>query len=205
MDLSRLKIFQTQKALQHRLLQTWPRNTESTTAQTPQQKENTAQFLPGTPIIERETDTELFFTAARPKSQDETDSSTSVTLEWRNLPIVRAVTQRNLAGKLVCPFSACGKQYVSVVQLCKHLLRDHHKDLSINDRKNIMGITSTPSEGSKSPSVSVSPLKTRSGGMKKKTFTVSPVQTRSKSRKIPTTDADAIKKKLLFPAKYPKL
>ena len=105
----------------------------SITAQTPQQKENTAQFLPGTPIIEREPDTELFFTAARPKSQDETDSSTSVTPEWQNSPIARAVTQRNLAGKLVCPFSACEKQYVSDVQLGKHLLRDHHKDLSIND------------------------------------------------------------------------
>ena len=78
-----------------------------------------------------------FFTAARPKSQDETDSSSSVTPEWRNSPIARAVTQRNLAGKLVCPFSACGKIYVSDVQLGKHLLRDHHKDLSLNNRKNI--------------------------------------------------------------------
>ena len=52
----------------------------STTAQTPQQKENTAQFLPTTPIIEREPDTELFYTAGRPKSQDNT--STPVTPEW---------------------------------------------------------------------------------------------------------------------------
>ena len=81
----------------------------STTAQTPQQKGNTAQFLPSTPIIKREPDTELFYTAGRPKSQD--DTSTSVTPEWQNSPIARAVTQRNLDGKLVCPFSACGKQY----------------------------------------------------------------------------------------------
>ena len=66
-----------------------------------------------------------------------------------------------------------------------------------------MGITSTPSEGSKSPSVSVSPLKTRIRRRDKKTFTVSPVQTRSESRKIPETDEDAVKK-LLFPGKCPK-
>ena len=66
-------------------------------------------------------------------------------------------------------------------------------------------ITCVSSQASKSPSVLVSSLKTGSGGVKKKTFTISPVQTRSKTKKLSTTVADAVKEKLLFPGKYPKL
>ena len=175
----------------------------STTAQTPQQKENTAQFLPTTPIIKRKPDTEFFYTAGRPKSQD--DISTPVMPEWRNLPVVKALTQRNSDGKIVCPFTACGKQYVSDAQFGKHMMRDHFKELSMTDTEKIKDITSTSSQVSKTPSVSISSLKTGSGGAKKKTFTISPVQTRSKSKKLSTTDADAVKKKLLFPGKYLKL
>ena len=136
----------------------------STTAQTPQQKENTAKFLPTTPIIERKPNTELFHTAGRPKSQD--DTSTPVTPEWRNSPVEKALTQRNLDGKIVFPFTACGKQYVSDAQFSKHLIRDR-KELSIKDTEKIRDITSVSSQGSKSPSVSISSLKTGSGGAKK--------------------------------------
>ena len=116
------------------------------------------------------------------------------------------MTQRNSDGKIVCPFTACGKQYVSDAQFGKHLMRDHYKELSMKDTEKISeDITSVSSQASKSPSVSISSLKTGSGGAKKKTFTISPVQTRSKSKKLSTTDADAVKKKLLFPGKYPKL
>ncbi len=176
----------------------------STTAQTPQQKENTAQFLPTTPVMEREPDPDLFYTASRPKSKD--DTSTPDVPEWRNSPVIKALTQKNSDGKIVCPFSACGKQYVDDAQFGKHLVRDHMKELSIFDTEKIgKDIASVSSQASKSPSASTSSLKTGSGGAKKKTFTISPVQTRSKSKKLSTTDADAVKKKLLFPGKYPKL
>ena len=92
-------------------------------------------FLPSTPIIEREPDTELFYTAGRPKSQD--DTSTLVTPEWRNSPVVKALTQRNSGGKIVCPFTACGKQYVSDAQFGKHMMRDHYKELSMKDTEKI--------------------------------------------------------------------
>ena len=117
-------------------------------------------------------------TTERPKSQDETDSSTYVTSEWQNSPIARAVTQKNSAGKLVCPFSTCRKQHVSDLQLGKNLLKDHHKDLSMKDRKNIMEFTSTPLRSLKSSSPEVSPVKIQSEGSKKKSATISPVQTR---------------------------
>ena len=176
----------------------------STTAQTPQQKENTAQFLPTTPVMEREPDPDLFYTASRPKSKD--DTSTPDVPEWRNSPVIKALTQKNSDGKIVCPFTACGKQYVDDAQFGKHLVRDHMKELSIFDTEKIgKDIASVSSQASKSPSASMSSLKTGSGGAKKKTFTISPVQTRSKSKKLSTTDADAVKKKLLFPGKYPKL
>ena len=139
----------------------------STTAQTPQQKENTAQFSPTTPIMEREPDPDLFYTAGRPKSQDDTSSPDMP--EWRNLPVVKALTQRNSDGKIVCPFTACGKQYVSDAQFGKHIIRDHNKELSMIDTEKIKkDITSVFSQASKSPSVSVSSLKTGSGGAKRK-------------------------------------
>ena len=91
----------------------------STTAQTPQQKENIAQFSPTTPIMEREPNPDLFYTAKRPKSQDHT--SIPDMPEWRNLPVIKALTQKNSDGKIVCPFTACGKQYVSDAQFGKHI------------------------------------------------------------------------------------
>ena len=176
----------------------------SATAQTPQQKENIAQFSPTTPIMEREPNPDLFYTAKRPKSQD--DTSIPDMPEWRNSPVIKALTQRNSEGKIVCPFTACGEQYVNDAQFGKHIVRDHNKELSIVDTEKISkDIASVSSQASKSPSAPMSSLKTGSGGAKKKTFTISPVQTRSKSKKLLTTDADAVKKKLLFQGKYPKL
>ena len=45
--------------------------------------------------------------------------------EWRNSPIAKAVTEKNAAGKLVCPFTDCAKQYVGILQLGKHMMKDH--------------------------------------------------------------------------------
>ena len=110
----------------------------------------------------------------------------------------KGIDKRNLDGKIVCPFSACGKQYVSDAQFGKHLMRDHYKELSMKDTEKIRDITSVSSQESKSPSVPISSLKTGSGGVKKKTHTISPVQTRSKSKKLSKTDADAVKKNYFF-------
>ena len=67
-----------------------------------------------------------------------------VVLEWRNTPIAKAVTEKNASGKLVCPFPNCGKQYVGIPQFGKHMMKDHYKELSVRDKKKIIGITSTP-------------------------------------------------------------
>ena len=169
----------------------------------PQQKENTAQFSPTTPIIEREPYTDLFYTAGRPKSQD--DTSTPVMPEWRNSPVIKALTQRNSDGKIVCPFTACGKQYVSDAQFGKHIMRDHNEELSIVDTEKISkDITSVSSQASKSPSVSVSSLKTGSGGAKKKTFTISPLQTRSKTKNYQQL-MQMLLKKITFSGKIPEV
>ena len=117
--------------------------------------------------MEGEPDPDLFYTAGRPKSQD--DTSTPDMPEWRNSPVVKALTQRNSDSKIVCPFTACGKQYFSDAQFGKHIIRDHNKELSMIDTEKIKkDITSVSSQASKSPSVSVSSLKTGSGGAKKK-------------------------------------
>ena len=169
----------------------------STTAQTPQQKENIAQFSPTTPIMEREPDPDLFYTASRPKSQD--DTSTPDMPEWRNLPVIKALTQRNSDGKIVCPFTACGKHYVNDAQFGKHIVRDHKKELSIVDTEKISkDIASVSSQASKSPSAPMSSLKTGSGGAKKKTFTISPVQTRSKSKNFQQLMQMLLKKNYFF-------
>ena len=145
--------------------------------------------------------------------------TTPIATEWQNSPIVRAVTEKNPAGKLVCPFSNCAKQYVSTLQLGKHLMKDHYKDLSMRDKTEVIEMTSTPHRrskgvGSSSPSFPVTPVKVRfstgkaqSRGMTKRKSTdagISPAQTRSKTRKMFKPDADSVKK-IFFPGKYPKL
>ena len=77
---------------------------------------------------------------ARTNSPNEMDYSYSlpaikspVMLEWRNTPIAKAATEKNATGKLVCPFPDCGKQYVSILQLGKHMMKGHYKELSVRD------------------------------------------------------------------------
>ena len=65
-------------------------------------------------------------------------------LKWRNTPIAMAVTEKNAAGKIVCPFPNCGKQYVGIPQFGKHMMKDHYKELSVRDKNKIIGMTSTP-------------------------------------------------------------
>ena len=120
----------------------------STPAQIPQQEES---ILPSTCIIEREPDTERSSSPERSKSPNKTKFSTPVGTEWRETPIVEAMTQRNSRGRFVCPFYDCRKQYINEAQLGRHLLRDHYKDMSMRDRKTVKGMTSSPYARTKSP------------------------------------------------------
>ena len=88
---------------------------------------------------------------ARTNSPNEMDYSCSlsaikspVVLKWRNTPIAKAVTEKNAAGKIVCPFPNCGAQYVGIPQFGKHMMKDHYKELSVRDKNKIFGMTSTP-------------------------------------------------------------
>ena len=124
-----------------------------------------------------------------------------VVLEWRNTPIEKAVTEKNAAGKLVCPFPNCGKQYVGIPQFGKHMMKDHYKELSVRDKKKIIGMTSTPRRrlkgvGSSSPSFPLTPVKIRfsagkaqsKGATKRNSadadMTPAQTKTRSKSMKM---------------------
>ena len=89
-----------------------------------------------------------------------------VVLEWRNTPIAKVVTEKNAAGKLVCPFPDCEKQYISILQLGKHMMKSHYKELSVRDKRKIIEMTSTPRRrlkgiGSSFPSYPVTPVKIR--------------------------------------------
>ena len=88
---------------------------------------------------------------ARTNNPNETDYSyalsaikSPVVLKWRNTPIAKAVKEKNAAGKIVCPFPNCGKQYVGIPQFGKHMMKDHYKELSIRDQNKIFRMTSTP-------------------------------------------------------------
>ena len=122
-------------------------------------------------------------------------------LKWRNTPIAKAVTEKNAAGKIVCPFPNCGKQYVGIPQFGKHKMKDHYKELSVRDKKKIIGMTSTPRRrlkgvGSSSPSFPLTPVKIRfsagkaqSKGATKRSsadadMTPAQTKTRSKSMKM---------------------
>ena len=65
-------------------------------------------------------------------------------LKWQNTPIAKALKEKNAAGKIVCPFSGCGKQYVGIPQFGKHMMKDHYKELSVRDQNKISQMTSTP-------------------------------------------------------------
>ena len=67
-----------------------------------------------------------------------------VVLKWRNTPIAKAVKEKNPAGKIVCPFPNCEKQYVGIPQFGKHMMKDHYEELSVRDKNKIFGMTSTP-------------------------------------------------------------
>ena len=56
----------------------------------------------------------------------------------RNTPIAKAVKEKNAAGKIVCPFPNCGKQYVGIPQFGKHMMKDHYKELSVMDKNKIL-------------------------------------------------------------------
>ena len=58
-----------------------------------------------------------------------------VVLKWRNTPIAKAVKEKNAAGKIVCPFPNCGKQYVGIPQFSKHMMKNHYKELSVRNKK----------------------------------------------------------------------
>ena len=146
---------------------------------------------------------------ARTNSPNEMDYSYSIpaikspiVTVWQNSPIAKAVTEKNAAGKLVCPFDNCGKQYVSILQLGKHMMKEHYKDLSRDwDKRKIIGMTSTPCRrlkgvGSSSPSFPLTPVTIRfsagkaqsKGATKRKSadadMTPAQTQTRSKSMKM---------------------
>ena len=114
-------------------------------------------------------------------------------------PIERAVTEKNAAGKLVCPFSNCAKQYVGILQLGRHMIKDPYQDLSLRDKRKVREMTSTPRRrlkgvGSSSPSFPVTPVKVRfstgkaqSRGTTKRNSNdadMTPAQTRSKKEKM---------------------
>ena len=112
-----------------------------TTAQIPQQEEFS------TPMIERQPVTERSISPERTKSPNESAYSTSVGTqwrEWRETPVIEAMTQRNSKGKLVCPIPDCQKQYVDEAQLGKHLLKEHPKDIGLKDKKTIKGMIPSP-------------------------------------------------------------
>ena len=111
---------------------------------------------------------------ARTNSPNEMDYSyalsaikSPVVLKWRNTPIAKAVTEKNAAGKIVCPFPNCGKQYVGILQFGKHMMKDHYKELSVRDKNKIFQMTSTPRKrrlrgvGTSSPSFPLTPVKIR--------------------------------------------
>ena len=123
-------------------------------------------------------------------------------LKWRNTPIAKAVKEKNPAGKIVCPFPNCGKQYVGIPQFGKHMMKDHYKVLSVRDQNKIFGMTSTPrkrrlrGDGSSSPSFPLTPVKIRfsagkaqsKGATKRNSadanMTPAQTKTRSKSMKM---------------------
>ena len=88
-------------------------------------------------------------------------------LKWQNTPIAKALTEKNAAGKIVCPFPVCGKQYVGIPQFSKHMMKDHYKELSVRDQNKIFQMTSTPLKKrlgnikSSSPSFPLTPVKIR--------------------------------------------
>ena len=110
--------------------------------------------------------------------------------------------EKNPAGKIVCPFSNCGKQYVGIPQFGKHMMKDHYKELSVRDKNKIFGMTSTPRKrrlrgvGSSSPSFPLTPVKIRfsagkaqsKGATKRNSadanMTPAQTKTRSKSMKM---------------------
>ena len=115
-----------------------------TPTEIPQQKENN---LPITPIIERQSDAEKSLSPEKTKSQKKSAYSTPINTqqeEWRETPVLEAMTKRNSRGKLVCPVPDCWKQYVAEGQLGKHLLKDHPKDIALKDKKTIKGMISSP-------------------------------------------------------------
>ena len=115
-----------------------------TPTEIPQQEENN---LPSTPIIERQSDAEKSLSPEKTKSPNESAYSTPVGTqreEWRETPVLEAMTKRNSRGKLVCPVPDCWKQYVDEGQLGKHLLKDHPKDIALKDKKTIKGMISSP-------------------------------------------------------------
>ena len=82
-----------------------------------------------------------------------------VVLKWRNTPIAKALKEKNAAGKIVCPFPGCGKQYVGIPQFGKHMMKDHYKELSVWDQNKISRMTSTPLKKRFSPSFPLTPVK----------------------------------------------
>ena len=146
---------------------------------------------------------------ARTNSSNEMDYSyalstikSPVVLKWRNTPIAKAVKEKNPAGKIVCPFPNCRKQYVSIPQFAKHMMKDHYKELSVRDQNKIFGMTSTPRKRrlrgieSSSPSFPLTPVKIRfsagkaqsKGATKRNSadanMTPAQTKTRSKSMKM---------------------
>ena len=135
----------------------------------PNKKKIPLSFCPLLPLWKGNPIQTCFILLQDQKAKD--DTSTPDVPEWRNLPVIKALTQKNSDGKIICPFTACGKQYVDDAQFGKHLVRDHMKELSIFDTEKIgKDIASVSSQASKSPSASMSSLKTGSGGAKKKIF-----------------------------------
>ena len=111
---------------------------------------------------------------ARTNNPNETDYSyalstikSPVVLKWRNIPIAKALKEKNAAGKIVCPLPGCGKQYVGIQQFGKHMMKDHYKELSVRDQNKIFQMTSTPLKKrlgdirNSSPSFPLTPVKIR--------------------------------------------
>ena len=125
-----------------------------------------------------------------------------VVLKWRNTPIAKAVTEKNAAGKIVCPFPNCGKQYVGIPQFSRHMMRGHYKELSVRNKRKIIQMTSTPLKRrsgdleSSYPSFPLTPVKIRfsvgknklKGATKRSSadadMTSAQIKTRSKSMKM---------------------
>ena len=123
----------------------------TTSIKIPQQEESN---LTSTPIIERQPDTEKSISPERTKSPNESAYSNPVGTqwqEWRETPVIEAMTQRNSKGKLVCPIPDCWKQYVDEAQLGKHLLKEHPKDIALKDKKTIKGMIPSPHSRTNSP------------------------------------------------------